>query len=104
MAQTTVFASAALYEPFGLAVLEAARAGMALALSDIPGHRELWEGAALFFHPEDDGAARDVLQRALAAPDALAARAKERARRYTVDAMVEATLGIHRRLATQQAA
>ena len=35
--------SPALYEPFGLAVLEAAQAGCALVLSDIPTFRELWE-------------------------------------------------------------
>ncbi len=48
MARTQVFASTALYEPFGLAVLEAAQAGCALVLSDIPTFRELWDGAALF--------------------------------------------------------
>jgi glycosyltransferase involved in cell wall biosynthesis len=104
MARTGIYASASLYEPFGLAVLEAARAGMALALSDIPSHRELWHGAALFFHPEDDGAARDVLRRLLEARDVIAARAKERSRRYTADAMVETTLSIHRRLAARRAA
>ena len=36
-AGATVFASMARYEPFGLAVLEAAQAGMALVLSDIAG-------------------------------------------------------------------
>src|SRR5207253_1364845 len=34
-----IFASAALYEPFGLSVLEAAHAGCALVVSDIPTHR-----------------------------------------------------------------
>ena len=43
-----IYASAALYEPFGLSVLEAAQAGCALVLSDIPTHRELWGGAAVF--------------------------------------------------------
>ena len=43
-----IFASAALYEPFGLSVLEAAQAGCALVLSDIPTHREIWGGAAIF--------------------------------------------------------
>ncbi len=96
MATATVFASASRYEPFGLAVLEAARAGMALALSDIPGHRELWDGAALFFHPEDAAAARDVLRRLLDAPEAWAARATARAARYGLEAMVERTLAVHR--------
>lgn len=49
-----VFASAALYEPFGLAVLEAALSGCPLVLSDIPTFRELWEGVATFV-PADDG-------------------------------------------------
>ncbi|WP_022681701.1 glycosyltransferase family 4 protein [Sphingobium bisphenolivorans] len=49
-----VFVSAARYEPFGLAVLEAAAAGCALVLSDIPTFRELWDGAALFLPPDDD--------------------------------------------------
>jgi glycosyltransferase involved in cell wall biosynthesis len=43
-----IYASAALYEPFGLSVLEAAQAGCALVLSDIPTHREIWGGAAIF--------------------------------------------------------
>ena len=51
MARTAVFVSPALYEPFGLAVLEAAQAGCALVLSDIPTFRELWDGVALFVAP-----------------------------------------------------
>jgi glycosyltransferase involved in cell wall biosynthesis len=49
-----VFVSAARYEPFGLSVLEAAAAGCALVLSDIPSFRELWDGVAIFVQPEDD--------------------------------------------------
>jgi glycosyltransferase involved in cell wall biosynthesis len=48
LASAAVFASAARYEPFGLAVLEAAQAGLPLVLSDIPTFRELWNGAARF--------------------------------------------------------
>ncbi len=48
MRRAAIFAAASLYEPFGLAVLEAAGQGAALVLSDIPTFRELWEGAALF--------------------------------------------------------
>jgi len=54
LAARPIFASAARYEPFGLAVLEAASAGCALVLSDIPTFRELWEGAASFVAPGDD--------------------------------------------------
>jgi glycosyltransferase involved in cell wall biosynthesis len=52
-AQARIFASSALYEPFGLTVLEAAQARCALVLSDIPTFRELWDGAALFAPARD---------------------------------------------------
>ena len=93
-AGATVFASMARYEPFGLAVLEAAQAGMALVLSDLPGFRELWDGAALFVAEGDD--LPTALRRALDDPAPLAAAARQRAMRYTADAMTHATLAVHR--------
>ena len=51
-----VYVSVALYEPFGLGVLEAAQAGCPLVLSDIPTFREFWAGAALFVPPHDEQA------------------------------------------------
>ncbi|MBX9698335.1 MAG: glycosyltransferase, partial [Acetobacteraceae bacterium] len=56
LARRPVFVSAARYEPFGLAVLEAAAAGCALVLADTPVFRELWDGAAAFFPAGDDAA------------------------------------------------
>jgi len=93
-AGATVYASLARYEPFGLAVLEAAQAGMALVLSDITGFRELWDGAALFVGDSDD--AQPALRQALDDPAPLAAVARQRAARYTADAMTHATLAVHR--------
>jgi glycosyltransferase involved in cell wall biosynthesis len=58
-----IFVSPALYEPFGLTVLEAAAAGCALVLSDIPTFRELWSGAALFFDPTDSVELQQALAR-----------------------------------------
>jgi len=55
-AAAPIFVSPSLYEPFGLAVVEAAQAGAALLLSDIPTFRELWPDAALFFDPRDPAA------------------------------------------------
>jgi len=94
-AGSTVFASMARYEPFGLAVLEAARAGMALVLSDTPGFRELWDGAAIFVASEADLPA--ALGEALATPEPWAARAQARSAAYTLDATAAATLDVHRR-------
>jgi glycosyltransferase involved in cell wall biosynthesis len=53
MQRAAIFASPAYYEPFGLSVLEAAAAGCALVLSDMPTFRELWDGAAVFIDPAD---------------------------------------------------
>ena len=64
-----VFVSPSLYEPFGLAAVEAARAGVPLVLSDIPTYRELWEGAALFFPPRDAAALAAAVNRLARHPD-----------------------------------
>ena len=58
-----VFAEPAHYEPFGLAALEAGRAGCALVLGDIPSLREVWGDSALFVPPNDE----DELERCLRA-------------------------------------
>jgi glycosyltransferase involved in cell wall biosynthesis len=97
-----VFVSAALYEPFGLAVLEAAAAGCPLVLSDIPTFRELWEGVATFVDPMDDeGFARAVTE--IVGDDLLRTRmgaaAKERAKRFTPEAMAARMAEIYLRLA-----
>jgi glycogen synthase len=96
-----VYASAARYEPFGLGVLEAAQAGCALVLSDIPTFRELWEGAAVFVSPDDPGGLADAANRLLAQEGerrALAAKARARAARYTVDSMAAGMLDVYGRL------
>lgn len=53
MARASIYALPALYEPFGLSVLEAASCGCALVLGDIPSLREIWDGCALFAAPRD---------------------------------------------------
>ena len=53
MRRSAIFAAPSRYEPFGLAVVEAAISGAALVLADIPTFRELWTDAALFV-PHDD--------------------------------------------------
>ena len=93
-----VFVSAASFEPFGLAVLEAANARCALVLSDIPGFRELWDGAALFVSGDDDAGYRQAIQSLLADPGArarLSDAAALRAARYTPQASADAMLSIY---------
>jgi glycosyltransferase involved in cell wall biosynthesis len=61
MSRASIYALPARYEPFGLSALEAALAGCALVLGDIPSLREVWEDAAVFVTPDDP----DMLSRAL---------------------------------------
>lgn len=99
LARAPIFASAALYEPFGLGVLEAAQAGCALVLSDIPTFRELWEGAALFAPADDSAAFAAAFRRLLAEPEEaewLGRLAQVRATRYGVEEMVQGMLDIYR--------
>lgn len=86
LAGRPVFASAALYEPFGLSVLEAAQAGCALVLSDIATHRELWGEAATYVSPRDAGGFASAIRRLMIEPDRrteLGDAARDRAARYT---------------------
>jgi glycosyltransferase involved in cell wall biosynthesis len=56
MDRASIFAHPALYEPFGLSVLEAARSRCCLVLAGIASLRELWDGAAIFVDPRDSDA------------------------------------------------
>jgi glycosyltransferase involved in cell wall biosynthesis len=98
LAGRPVFVSAASFEPFGLAVLEAASAGCALVLSDIASFRELWDGAALFVTGDDEAAYAEAVEALIGDPArraALGEAAQARAARYTVDAMAEGMAAIY---------
>jgi glycosyltransferase involved in cell wall biosynthesis len=105
--QRPIFASVPLYEPFGLSVLEAAQAGCALVLSDIPTLRELWGGAALFVDPHDDAAIAEVLRELSAGAarrEALGTAARERSRAYSVEGMAAGMRDIYAELLAREAA
>jgi glycosyltransferase involved in cell wall biosynthesis len=98
--QRPIFVSAARFEPFGLAVVEAAQAGCPLILSDIPTFRELWDGAALFVTPGSDQEFAEAIESLLgdaAIREMLGAAACNRAARYTPAAMADDMLGIYSR-------
>jgi len=84
----SIYAAPAVYEPFGLGILEAARDGCALVLGDIPSLRELWADAAIFVEPRDHRALHDVLACLVEAPEIrkdLAYRARQRAAKYSIE-------------------
>jgi glycogen(starch) synthase len=98
LSRAAVFASPAKYEPFGLAILEAALAGCALVLGDVASLREVWGEAAVFAPPDDDAAIANALR--LVACDAelraeLAVRAQRRAARYTPEHMTDGYLDVY---------
>ena len=102
LAKRPVFVSAATFEPFGLAVLEAAAAGCALVLSDIPTFRELWDGAAVFADPRDAHSFTAAIGAVIESPtdrDALGSAAASRAARFTPSATAAAMSAIYGEIA-----
>jgi glycosyltransferase involved in cell wall biosynthesis len=95
MAKAMIFVGPSRYEPFGLAVLEAASAGSALVLSDIPTFRELWQDVAVFC-PADDKAAFAAAVARLMTDRCLRLRLSEaarlRANQFSLDRHVEQLL------------
>jgi len=105
MSHASIFLHPTFYEPFGLCVLEAAKAGCCLVLSDISSLRELWHDAALFVDPqkpeewifEIDKIIRDSVQR-----EALAAAAELRAKDYDTNDSVQKYMSLYRCLYDQR--
>lgn len=94
----SIFALPARYEPFGLSPLEAAQFGCALVLGDIPSLREVWGKAAVYVAPNDPLALRAALTRLIEHPAELERyrmAARLRARRYSVEGMIESYLNAY---------
>jgi len=101
MRRAAVFVSPSLYEPFGLATLEAARSKTALLLADIPTYRELWDGAAVFFDPRNPDALASAIGRLTADEQLrrdLAWRAYMRSRQFVPSRQAKHMARLYRRL------
>jgi glycogen synthase len=99
--RAAVYALPARYEPFGLSALEAALAGCALVLGNIPSLHEVWDDAAVFVPPDD----HEALAVALASPiadsgrlEAMAEHARRRALLLTPKRMAEGYLSAYQGL------
>ena len=107
LAARPVFVSAACYEPFGLAVLEAAQAGCPLVLADIPTFREVWGDVATFVAPEDDAGFAAAIERLIGDASLRLTqgdRARRQAARYTPQAMAAGMARLYRDLDARRAA
>ncbi|MEO1987185.1 MAG: glycosyltransferase family 4 protein [Martelella sp.] len=101
MAQAAIFASPSLYEPFGLAALEAASSGAALVLADIPTYRELWDGVAVFADPHEPKAFAHAISHLAGDPRRrhdLARRATSRSARFAPQLQASAMAALYREL------
>ncbi len=99
--ESEIYLAPSLYEPFGLAPLEAALCGCAIVAHDIPSLREVWGNAALFFRTSADlerhltalASNRSLLNRMQAA-------SAHRAREFTRERMSDHYLALYRDLLT----
>ena len=90
LSESAVYICSSVYEPFGLAPLEAALCGCAVLANDIPSLREVWGDAALYFR--DAASLSALLARLCHSPDELAqaqARSYRHAGTYTAARMAE---------------
>jgi glycosyltransferase involved in cell wall biosynthesis len=97
-AGASVFAFPSLHEGFGLPVLEAMAAGVAVIASDIPAIREVAGDAAMLVAPGDADAWAGALSRVLESPPLLADLAgagRRRAAMFSWTKTAEATIGVY---------
>lgn len=104
--RASIYALPARYEPFGLSILEAALAGCALVLGDIPSLRENWDDAAVFVSPNDGECLRDAIQDLIKDKErreALASCARVRALQFTAERMAAGYFSVYTELKSLQA-
>ena len=103
-ARAAIYASPALYEPFGLSALEAAFAGCALVLGDIPTLREVWGDAAVYVAPHDAEELTARLTELISNADLraeMSRRARARAARFTPARMADDYMRAYTELTTR---
>jgi glycosyltransferase involved in cell wall biosynthesis len=97
--QSSVYIAASVYEPFGLAPLEAALCGCAVLARNLDSMREVWGDAALYFK---NAAELEALLSALSIdPDALhqaQLASSTRARQFTAERMTSSYLALYHSL------
>jgi glycogen synthase len=90
LSQAAMYVLPAKYEPFGLSALEAAYAGCALVLGDIPSLREIWQDAAIYVDTNDEAALAQTINTLMQDPEQLEFyqhKAAERANEFSANVM-----------------
>ncbi len=101
--QSSIYIASSMYEPFGLAPLEAALCGCAVIANDLPSLREVWGDAALYFQ---DAATLVCLLSYLKSSPATLRRARQsasrRALQLSASRMTEGYLSVYNGLLTSE--
>jgi glycosyltransferase involved in cell wall biosynthesis len=87
---SSIYIASSIYEPFGLAPLEAAACGCAIVARDLPSLREIWGDSALYF--TNSTALQHALESLAESPEILQAaqqRALTRAESFTACRMAD---------------
>lgn len=102
--RSAIYLCLSIYEPFGLAALEAGRCGCAVIARSIPSLREVWGEGALFFKDADSLSVllEDLARHPQKLEDARR-RSYERARSFSRDRMVEEYLCLFERVQSKSA-
>jgi glycosyltransferase involved in cell wall biosynthesis len=105
MDRASIFVMPAKYEPFGLAILEAAKSGCALVLGNISSLNEIWEDTAMYFDPDDKEQAVNVINR-LIKDDRLRAeissKSSGRAKEFTIEKMASEYMELYKGLLVEK--
>jgi len=103
LARSSIYIATSIYEPFGMAPLEAALCGCAVIANDIPSLREVWGDDALYF---DGPRSLSMLLHQLNRDEELLAQARQRsfarANEMTVQRMVDSYEALYRALLTSR--
>ena len=108
LARASMYAGCSRYEPFGLALVEAAMSGCALIANDIPSFRELWGDSAYFFRTNDAESLCEAIRTLSSDPvlrNAYAQRAHDQAaKNFNVNRMIDSYEHLYGSLIAQEAA
>jgi glycogen synthase len=104
-ARAAIYALPARYEPFGFSALEAALAGCALVLGDIPSLREIWRDSAVFIAPDEAEKIAAALTKLIADASLrgdLSRRARKLAVSYSAERMAQGYMSLYEQLLSAQ--